>query len=151
MTTTDQHDIVQIAKRIRKALKSQFPGQKFSVRTDRFSGGSSCDIRWIDGPTQDAVSAVVDQVKASDPHEAHHHWHEDYWSGSHYYNLSREYSVAALESAANGISQNHFDFADTRYDVVASYRKGEGSLRTDSFRFSDQVYRDLRQTSFEGA
>jgi hypothetical protein len=47
------------AKMIRKQLKITFPGQKFSVRIDRFSGGSSTSIRWTDGPTVPQVEAVT--------------------------------------------------------------------------------------------
>lgn len=44
---------------VRKALKSAFPGFKFSVRIDRYSGGSSIDIRWTDGPSTEEVDLVV--------------------------------------------------------------------------------------------
>lgn len=45
---------------IRRALRASFPGTKFSVRTVRYSGGASIDVRWTDGPTDTAVSAVVE-------------------------------------------------------------------------------------------
>jgi hypothetical protein len=43
------------AKMIRAALKTSFPGVKFSVRQ---GGGSSVDVEWTDGPTGAAVDAV---------------------------------------------------------------------------------------------
>lgn len=49
---------VETAKLIRKALRVAFPATKFSVRSESYSGGSSIDIRWTDGPT----SAEVDEV-----------------------------------------------------------------------------------------
>lgn len=49
---------VETAKLIRKALRVAFPATKFSVRSSMYSGGSSIDIRWMDGPT----SAEVDEV-----------------------------------------------------------------------------------------
>lgn len=49
----------ETAKLIRAQLKARFPRTKFSVRTDKYSGGSSIRIRWTDGPTDAMVSAVV--------------------------------------------------------------------------------------------
>lgn len=53
LSTTDT------AKVIRKALKRAFPKVKFSVRSDSYSGGSSIDVSWTDGPTSDQVDEVV--------------------------------------------------------------------------------------------
>lgn len=47
------------AKLIRKSLKNWFPRTKFSVRSNSYSGGSSIDISWVDGPTQSEVDAIV--------------------------------------------------------------------------------------------
>jgi hypothetical protein len=49
---------VDTAKEIRKALKHNFPGVKFSVRSKSYSGGSSIRVCWTDGP----LSRVVDKV-----------------------------------------------------------------------------------------
>jgi hypothetical protein len=48
-----------VAKLIRDALKSYFPGVKFSVRTDV----STVSIRWTDGPTVAAVDLVANEYK----------------------------------------------------------------------------------------
>lgn len=50
----------ETAKLLRKALKAEFPGQKFSVRSHTYAGGASIDVRWADGPTQRAVQNVCD-------------------------------------------------------------------------------------------
>ena len=47
------------AKLIRAQLKAKFPGVKFSVRSDIYSGGSSIRVGWTDGPTGDDVEAVT--------------------------------------------------------------------------------------------
>jgi hypothetical protein len=52
-------DTAEVAKLIRKHLKANFPGVKFSVRIDRYSGGSSIDVRWTDGPTKREVETVT--------------------------------------------------------------------------------------------
>jgi|SRR5579859_4473767 len=49
----------ETAKLIRLALKREFPGQKFSVRSHVYAGGASINVDWTDGPTDDAVSAVT--------------------------------------------------------------------------------------------
>lgn len=51
------------AKLIKKTLSSLYPKVKFSVRSDVFSMGDSVDIRWTDGPTQDAVEAIAKQYQ----------------------------------------------------------------------------------------
>lgn len=43
----------------RAHLKRAFPGTKFTVRGSSYSGGSSTDIAWTDGPTLKQVEAVT--------------------------------------------------------------------------------------------
>lgn len=50
---------VDTAKLIRAALKANFPGTKFSVRTDKYSGGASVRVHWTNGPTKRDVEAVT--------------------------------------------------------------------------------------------
>ena len=47
------------AKLIRSALKESFPGVRFSVRSDRYSMGSSIDVRWTDGPNTAQVRSIT--------------------------------------------------------------------------------------------
>lgn len=49
---------------IRKLLKAKFPGFKFSVTSSTFSGGDAIDVRWTDGPTSEAVRAIIDRFSA---------------------------------------------------------------------------------------
>jgi hypothetical protein len=52
-------DTAEVAKMIRRQLKKAHAGVKFSVRLDRYSGGSSIDIRWTDGPTVKTVEQTT--------------------------------------------------------------------------------------------
>jgi hypothetical protein len=52
-------DITETAKILREELKKHWPTVKFSVRCDRYSMGSSIDVKYNDGPPQKAVEAVV--------------------------------------------------------------------------------------------
>jgi hypothetical protein len=57
--------VAETAKFVRKALKSAFPAIKFSVRSESYSGGSSIDVGWMDGPTAKMVDNVISQFKGS--------------------------------------------------------------------------------------
>lgn len=55
----------ETAKLIRKALKESFPGVKFSVRTSKYSGGSSINVSWTDGPNSAQVNAITEKFEGS--------------------------------------------------------------------------------------
>lgn len=60
MTATARYiDTAEVAKWLRPFLKREFPGVKFSVRIERYAGGSSIDVFWTDGPTVDRVEKVT--------------------------------------------------------------------------------------------
>jgi len=52
-------DTKEVAKLVRKELKTHFPMQKFSVRIERYSMGSSINVTWIDGPMVKDVEAIA--------------------------------------------------------------------------------------------
>lgn len=56
----------ETAKLVRQALKSNFPGVKFSVRSDVYAGGASIRVGWIDGPVTREVKAVVAGYEGAD-------------------------------------------------------------------------------------
>jgi len=55
----------ETAKLVRTALKKNFPGVKFSVRSSVYSGGASIDISWVLGPTTKEVDAVAGQYESA--------------------------------------------------------------------------------------
>lgn len=55
---------VEKAKEIRKELKIKFPGVKFSVRTKKYSGGSSISVSWTDFPTVAAVEEITNKYES---------------------------------------------------------------------------------------
>ena len=63
MQTQDREYLTcaETAKLVRAALKREFPGVKFSVRSDTYSMGASIRVRWTNGPTQSNVQAVTNQ------------------------------------------------------------------------------------------
>jgi hypothetical protein len=56
-------DTKDTAKLIRAKVKTVFPNIKFSVKISRYSGGSSIDINWTDGPTTKQVDAVLEEYR----------------------------------------------------------------------------------------
>lgn len=50
---------------VRARLKADFPGIKFSVRSERYSGGASIRIRWTDGPSVQAVEKSCSHFERS--------------------------------------------------------------------------------------
>ena len=56
----------ETAKLVRAALKKNFPGVKFSVRSSVYSGGASIDVSWVLGPTTKEVDAVAGQYESAD-------------------------------------------------------------------------------------
>lgn len=57
--------LTDTAKLIRETLKTEFAGIKFSVRSKSYSGGSSIDIRWTDGPTSKQVNAFTSMFEGA--------------------------------------------------------------------------------------
>lgn len=51
----------ETSKIIKRTLQAAFPDVKFSVRLDKYSGGSSIDASWTDGPTDKQVKAILDR------------------------------------------------------------------------------------------
>lgn len=62
----DYEDVTTTAKKIRKELKTKFPGQKFSVRSDNYSLGSSVNVQWTNGVSLDSVEAVLKKYEDVD-------------------------------------------------------------------------------------
>lgn len=56
----------ETAKLVRAALKKAFPGTKFSVRSDTYSGGASIRVRYTDGPLKKDVEAVAKRFAGAD-------------------------------------------------------------------------------------
>lgn len=62
-TPTQWLSCAETAKLVRKQLKTNFPGVKFSVRSSVYSGGASIRVNWMDGPTGKEVSRVTGQFQ----------------------------------------------------------------------------------------
>ena len=90
----------EVSRNLRAVLKHEFPGVKFSVTSNSFSGGDSVRVKWVDGPTHAAVNRIVDAFQINRPDIS-----GDYWDpvetattavcgGFSYTFANREYSEA---------------------------------------------------------
>lgn len=105
-TTTRWIDTADVAKMIRKHLKSVFPGVKFSVKIQRYSGGSSVRINWVDGPTDREVSSIVGQYRGSD------------FDGMTDSTVTREPTIIATEQGIEAVRFSPgFIFTNRRYSA----------------------------------
>jgi len=58
-TTERYYSVTETAVLIRTALKKQFPGVEFSVKSKKYAGGASIDVHWNFGPIQEKVNDIL--------------------------------------------------------------------------------------------
>jgi len=92
----------ETAKKIRKELKKEFPGVKFSVRSSRYSGGSSVDIHWTDSVSYDKVNSITSKFQGG----YFDGMQDMYISGAYSYEGSL-YSGAKYVSCSRDLSENY--------------------------------------------
>lgn len=126
--------LVAAAKNCRIELKAAFPGVKFSVRTSRFSGGDSMDVQWIDGPTSDQVSSIVDRYSAGhfNGSDDSYNYSDSAWTAAFgdakYVHTRRDDSDRAIESAIRTVRAKYagsFEAKGIATPSVADYRSGK--------------------------
>jgi hypothetical protein len=119
--------LVAAAKNIRIELKAAFPSVKFSVKSERFSGGDSIDVRWIDGPTEEQVETIIDKYKGgsfdgmTDCYNAERSTWTDAFGDADYVMAHRDNSDRALESAIRTVC-SQYELAGV--PTVAQYNAG---------------------------
>ena len=55
----------ETARILRKRLKVEFPGTKFSVRSERYAGGAAISVHWTDGPIGAHVQSITRQYEGA--------------------------------------------------------------------------------------
>lgn len=66
MTDIKHISVTETARMLKKHLKWEFPGQTFWVRSEKYSGGGSVRVYWIDGPSEDEVDAITVLYEGAD-------------------------------------------------------------------------------------
>lgn len=153
---------VDTAKLIRKALGESFKGIKFSVKSSIYAGGSSINVKWIDGPNTAQVEAVIGIFNGS------------YFDGSIDYKgcryamidgvqtrfgadfifCNREYSDALKQKALDRVyRQFKGNFIELGLDrpTVEKYNKGQYFttylIKGSFYSLSQEVYQVLQKMS----
>lgn len=125
-------DVVEKAKLCKKELREEFPNTKFSVRSKKYSGGSSFRVEWTDGPAESKVKEIVKKYE-------YHYPDEDRQSGYHhvdnYASLRRNISEEIPEKIADQIKPL---WSDTAFR--------EKSLEDRDFR--QEVYEIIQHATF---
>jgi hypothetical protein len=111
--TTNYFSTTDTAKLIRAALRESFPGIKFGVRSKSYSGGSSINVSWVDGPTTRQVESITDRFAGAgfDGMTDCKSYHRTQFDGAEvsfgadFVFCSRSYSDRAIAYAINFIGQ----------------------------------------------
>ncbi|NCG53638.1 hypothetical protein GWK46_20310 [Serratia fonticola] len=118
---------IQVTKNIRKELKEAFPGFKFSVRKNHYD---SVSVKWIDGPTEEAVKNIVGKYKEGyfngmeDIYEYNESPFNKVYGGVRYVSTDREYSDTLTEKAINLFNEKFKSQFNTEI-TLEKYKKGE--------------------------
>jgi hypothetical protein len=116
------------AKNIRIELKRAFPGVKFSVRSDSYSGGNAIDIGWTDGPTHDQVKKITGKYSGghfdgmTDCYEYSRSPWTEVFGSSKYVHCHRDYSDKMVASVMGRVCR-HYGGIETQ-PTVEDYRHG---------------------------
>lgn len=96
----NKNALVTACKNIRIELKRAFPGVKFSVKSERYSGGDNISVGWTDGPTTEQVDKIVDKYSGgsfdgmTDSYDYSDAVWIDVYGDAKYIHTSRSYSEA---------------------------------------------------------
>jgi len=121
---------LRLGKNMRIELARAFPGVKFSVRSQRFSGGDDIRVEWLDGPTSAQVDAIIQRYRTgtfdgmTDSYEYRddHAW-TDAFGDAKYIFAQRENSDRAIASAIRTVTQR-YRFEGIEVPSVDDYRNG---------------------------
>lgn len=97
--------LVAAAKNMRIELKAAFPGVKFSVKSERYSGGDSINVFWADGPNSCQVEAIIERYQGGsfngmeDIYEYKRNAWRDAFGEAMYVFANRELSDKAIAAA----------------------------------------------------
>jgi len=99
------------AKKIRIELKTNFPGVTFSVKSRCYTGGTSVDVEWLDGPGKDQVDIITSKYQ-----QGHFNSMEDIYEYSNkksdlpqvkYIQIHRDWSYETLTKMKEYIKFNY--------------------------------------------
>jgi len=148
-------DAAAVAKMVREVLKQKFAGVKFSVKTAKYSGGSSITVKWVDGPTKKQVEKEVGNM-----HGAEFDGMQDLkeYNGSPFGNdyifCERNYSIGFLTAQAQRIAKEWGRACPKVEDgMCGAYINGDGesTMADGSWNYHAMmrqvIYRELQEVA----
>jgi len=148
----------ETAKIIRQELAKAFPGIKFSVRSESYSGGSSINVGWADGPTPKMVEKVAHQFKAAsfDSMIDLKTRHDSEWNGERvrfgpdYVFCNRTLSTEFLQKVANRTAKEWgFEVPIVPVNIWGGLGGGLNERPGGGcFSIAELIYQDARKTFF---
>lgn len=131
-------DCCEVAKIVRKELKKAFPKQKFSVRSSKYSGGSSIDVGWLDDPSEKEVNGVIGHyhgatfdgsIDLKSYHDSTHEG-ESVHFGNDYIFTKRSFSTEFMQ-------EKHLQYAKEWPDSARSMNVREYEYSKEAYMHSD--------------
>ena len=122
--------LIAATKNMRIELALAFPGVKFSIKSSRFSGGDSIDVKWTDGPTSDQVKHVIQRYEAGTFNcmDDLYTYRRDYWTkafgDAKYVMTNRRMSETAVAAAIRLVRAKFGDEAIGPDVTVEAYDRG---------------------------
>jgi uncharacterized protein YggL (DUF469 family) len=136
----------ETAKKIRAALKVAFPGVKFSVRTDVYSGGSSVNVSWTDLPLTEEVEKVVNQFQSGsfngmeDIYETSGYVMDGKrYVGAKYLFCSRNLSDERKQLIKDWMKENYYEIEENSYEYYHHFNKAEQKMIEEENKQPEQV------------
>jgi hypothetical protein len=135
------------AKNLKKELARAFPGVKFSVKSDSYTGGDSISVSWTCGPTAKAVESVSNKYQECDFNgmEDIEEYRNSLWpeifGGAKYVSESRHFPEEIYETLGRALC------ALQRVEYAGTHMWGLcGEM--DSFDLSSHVHQLLSRTDW---
>jgi hypothetical protein len=121
-----RYDVKEIAKTIRQELKKAHPECKFSVRIERFAGGSAIDVYLMSGPFQPFILEGKMQGQVN-----------QYRLGGGFYDYAERCGGTLTEEAFNVLSsaveignRENWDNSDAMIDYTSRLQLASGTRNT---------------------
>lgn len=127
-------DIATIAKKVKGELKRKYPGCKFSVTFQRYSGGRSLSISLVEAdfpifvqPSMEVASVIYDRYYCQKPEEFMEYWQENF--GKHHqvnnYYIKDDYRLteegkSLMMFAKDSAQTFNYDDSDSQIDYFST-------------------------------
>lgn len=149
------------SRNLKTELQKAYPGIKFSVRSDSYSGGCHIAISWTDGPTNDQVEKI--SGKYQEGHfdgmiDCYEYNRDDIWTdlfgGAKYVQPSRSYSGDAYHWAVRKVEKDwgvEIKISESSYGSLYVAPGDDSLIQNSNRRYSWEVNGVLSERDFTRA